>query len=287
MPSRILKESICTSDTLDQLSWFEECFFYRLIVNCDDYGRMDARPAILKARLFPLKDITIDTVKKALNALRAAGLIDLYDVSGRSILQLRTWERHQQIRAKKSKYPAKEDGCTQPISSDINCNHVISDDSKCARNPIQSESESKCGGVIARAREDAPPAPAMPFGLSDADVSASLDRDQQIEQTARECGLPFAPANMLTARDLAAEHGLDTLIRAMRRAADGKSQTWGYVKGILRSWKQQGYVDDEQKPRRVNNGRPTIANYTQREYSDEELNRQTDDLLREAAGMGA
>ena len=91
MPSRILKESICTSDTLDQLSWFEECFFYRLIVNCDDYGRMDARPAILKARLFPLKDITIDAVKKALNALRAAGLIDLYDVSGRSILQLRTW----------------------------------------------------------------------------------------------------------------------------------------------------------------------------------------------------
>ena len=142
MPSRILKESICTSDTLDQLSWFEECFFYRLIVNCDDYGRMDARPAILKARLFPLKDITIDAVKKALNALRAAGLIDLYDVSGRSILQLRTWERHQQIRAKKSKYPAKEDGCTQPISSDINCNQVISDDSKCARNPIQSESVS-------------------------------------------------------------------------------------------------------------------------------------------------
>ena len=127
----------------------------------------------------------------------------------------------------------------------------------------------------------------MPFGLSDADVSASLDRDQQIEQTARECGLPFAPANMLTARDLAAENGLDTLIRAMRRAADGKSQTWGYVKGILRSWKQQGYVDDEHKPRRVNNGRPTIANYTQREYSDEELNSHTDDLLREAAGMGA
>ena len=66
MPNRILKESICTSDTIDQLSWFEEVFFYRLIVNCDDYGRMDARPAILKARLFPLKSVTEKQVEASL-----------------------------------------------------------------------------------------------------------------------------------------------------------------------------------------------------------------------------
>lgn len=138
MPNRILKESICTSETVDQLSWFEECFFYRLIVNCDDFGRMDARPAILRARLFPLKDVTNVTINKALNALRAAGLIDLYTVSGRSILQLRTWERHQQIRAKKSKYPAKEDACVEIPESDINCNQMISDVPV-----IQSESESE------------------------------------------------------------------------------------------------------------------------------------------------
>ena len=47
MPNRIIKETICTSDTIERLTPFEETFFYRLIVNCDDYGRMDARPAIL------------------------------------------------------------------------------------------------------------------------------------------------------------------------------------------------------------------------------------------------
>lgn len=36
MGNRIIKESICSSPTIDQLSWFEEAFFYRLIVNCDD-----------------------------------------------------------------------------------------------------------------------------------------------------------------------------------------------------------------------------------------------------------
>ena len=53
MPNRIIKESICTSDTIDQMSWFEECFWHRLIVNCDDYGRFDARPAVLIIKAFP------------------------------------------------------------------------------------------------------------------------------------------------------------------------------------------------------------------------------------------
>lgn len=167
MPNRILKESVCTSDTLDALSWYEECFFYRLIVNCDDFGRMDARPAILKARLFPLKTVTIKAVEDALESLRAAGLIDLYVVDGRSILQLRTWERHQQIRARKSKYPSPDEAdavehsttCKHMQSSDINCNQVIAD-----APVIQSESESESNtnaGDSSRTRvRFSPPTPA-------------------------------------------------------------------------------------------------------------------------------
>ena len=56
MPNRIIKESICRSDSIDSLSWFEEVLFYRLIVVCDDYGRFDGRPAVVKGSCFPLKD---------------------------------------------------------------------------------------------------------------------------------------------------------------------------------------------------------------------------------------
>ncbi len=276
MPNRILKESICTSDNLNELKWFDECFFYRLLVNCDDYGRMDARPPILKARLFPLKDVTNDAMEKALNALRAAGLIDLYEVSGRPILQLRTWERHQQIRAKKSKYPAK-------TASDSTCNQMISNDIKCPRNPIQSESESESEGVNACARKETT-AP-LPFGLTDAEIDASLTRDQQIEQAARDAGLPFFPANILTARDLANEYGMEWLLEAIRRAADGKSQTWGYVKGILRSWKERGGMDAENKAK-TGGKRVSAQAYTQREYTDAELNAGTLELLKEAMELG-
>ena len=144
MPNRILKESICSSDTLDGLTEFQEIFFYRLIVNVDDYGRLDARARILSSKLFPLKTIKEKTIEDALHALYAADLICLYEVNGRPYLQMKTWDKHQQIRAKKSKYPSMDEGiCLNLISNDINCNQMISDDIKCSRNPIRIQSESE------------------------------------------------------------------------------------------------------------------------------------------------
>ena len=140
MPNRILKESICTSDSIDQLSAFEETLFYRLIVNCDDFGRFDGRPKIIASKLYPLKDIRATQIESALRTLTSAELVILYEVDGKPFLQMKTWDRHQQIRAKKSKYPAPESG---KVKSDITCNQMISNDSKCPRNPIQSESESE------------------------------------------------------------------------------------------------------------------------------------------------
>jgi hypothetical protein len=137
MPNRILKESICSSDNIDQLSAFQETMFYRLIVNCDDFGRYDARPKVLASRLFPLRDIRAQQIQEALRALSSAELVILYEVDGKPFLQMKTWDRHQQVRAKKSKYPAPESGVT---ASDIICNQMQADETKCPRNPIQSES---------------------------------------------------------------------------------------------------------------------------------------------------
>lgn len=134
MPNRIIKESTCTSETIDQMTWFEECFFHRLWTACDDYGRMDARPAILKSRLFPLKErLSLKDIQNALQKMVDIGCVRLYECDSKPYLYLPSWEVHQQVRAKKSKYP----------SPDESCNHMISSDVKCPRNPIQSESESE------------------------------------------------------------------------------------------------------------------------------------------------
>lgn len=121
MPNRIIKESICRSDSIDSLSWFEEVLFYRLIVVCDDFGRFDGRPAVVKGSCFPLKDdVTKKQIADALEKLSTAGLVRGYEVRGKSFLQLTAWEVHQQIRAKNSKYPAPDETCNQLISDDCN-----------------------------------------------------------------------------------------------------------------------------------------------------------------------
>lgn len=144
MPNRILKESICTSENIDELSAFQETVFYRLIVNCDDYGRMDARPKILASRLFPLKDIRVAQITEALRALSSAELVTLYEVDGKPFLQMNTWEQHQTIRAQKAKFPGIEEAdesiCNHLQADEIICKQMQADASKCSRNPIQKES---------------------------------------------------------------------------------------------------------------------------------------------------
>jgi len=109
MPNRIIKESIRTSDTLNQLSWFEEVCWYRLIVSCDDYGRMDARPAILRATMFPLNEsVTTKSLMSALDKMASIGLVVPYEVNGKPYVYLSSWGEHQRVRDSKEKYPAPQ-----------------------------------------------------------------------------------------------------------------------------------------------------------------------------------
>lgn len=138
MPNRIIKESICVSDSIDALTWFEEVLFYRLIVNCDDYGRFDGRGAVIKNRLFPLKDnITVKSVKDGIKKLASVGLVFLYESDGKPYLHLPTWNDHQNVRAKRSKYPAPDEAVN---TSEIICNQMYADVPDIR---IQSESVSE------------------------------------------------------------------------------------------------------------------------------------------------
>lgn len=232
MPNRILKESICTSDTLDKLNSFQETVFYRLIVNCDDFGRMDARPKILAAKLYPLKDMRAEQIANALQALSSAGLVTLYSVGGKPFVQMKTWERHQQIRAKKSKYPAPDGSFT---GSDINCNQMKSDADKCPRNPIQSNPIE----VDTRAREGGGDSEELSH-LSDV-MNAAFDAAEGI-------GLKGGKA-IEQANRLAADYSAQWLLEAINRAALAPRDAWSwrYIEGILRSWKKNGGMDAPEK----------------------------------------
>ena len=131
MPNRIIKESICTSEDVAKLSMGAEILFYHLMVKADDFGVYFGNEQIIKNTCFPLKssEIKVKQVESWLNELIKAGLIFAYVAEdGKKYIQFVKWAKHQQIRAKKSKYP----------TFDSTCNQLLADDDNSCRNPIQS-----------------------------------------------------------------------------------------------------------------------------------------------------
>ena len=258
MPNRIIKESICTSDNVDKLSAFQETMFYRLIVNCDDYGRMDARAKILASKLFPLKDIRATQIEDGLRALTSAELVILYEVDGKPFLQMKTWECHQQMRAKKSKYPAPD---SVKIISDSICNQMISNDSKCPRNPIQSESEYESNTNICAAAS-ATPAATLP--LLDGSSFAITQEDAEKDEAA------------YPAVDVMAEYS------KMARWLDANPKnrkTKSGIKRFINSWLSRA----QNSALAGGKGGKTVSaqRYKQRDYTKDELDKIGCDLIAE------
>lgn len=121
MPTRYLKPGICDSEAINKCSPLAEILFYRLLVNVDDYGRLDARPAIIRSKCFPLKD-SIDN-KKTLDLLvelQNYGLIIIYKSGDYVYLQMQKWDNIP--RSKESKFPEFNTDCIQMYTDAFNSN---------------------------------------------------------------------------------------------------------------------------------------------------------------------
>jgi len=116
VPSRIIKESITTSESLAAVSADAERLFWRLVVKADDYGLYYGNPKILSSMCFPLNPPAEKKIQSLLAELVGQGMVGTYtsEEDGKQYLKLLSWDKHQQTRAKKSKYPL-------PVSFDSIC----------------------------------------------------------------------------------------------------------------------------------------------------------------------
>ena len=108
MPSRVVRGEINRSESLSNVSLGAELTFRALILECDDYGRFDARAKVLKAALFSMRDeISREQVLAWVQELAADGCVRLYENSGRPYLVLPGWENHRGKgrRGTQSKFP--------------------------------------------------------------------------------------------------------------------------------------------------------------------------------------
>lgn len=185
MPNRIIKESAFESDKIASLSDFEFRLWVGLITQADDAGRGDARPAIIKGRVFALRDkTTANDIDNALHALAAAGCIDIYNVDGRPYFMFPSWADHQRVRDVKPKYPGPEEtdkkerfsGRLPQIAA--NCGELPQTAADCGLNPIQSnpiqsesvsesESESKSESIKEKSKKESPSEPTTVEQIND------------------------------------------------------------------------------------------------------------------------
>ena len=110
MPNRIIKESIRTSKSVNQMTDFQFRMWAYLLTYVDDYGRGSADPELLKGFVFPRrKGVSERTIEQTLTELATIGSILLYEVDGESYLCFPRWSEHQRIQQKKSKFPSPPD----------------------------------------------------------------------------------------------------------------------------------------------------------------------------------
>lgn len=140
MPNRIIKQSAFESEKISALSDFDFRLWVGLITQADDAGRGDARPAILKGHIFPLRErVTAKDIEAALLRLAAGSCISLYNVGGKSYYQFPNWAKHQRVYNVKSKVPgpeeAEEDDFANLPQSAASCGELPQTAASCRLNP--------------------------------------------------------------------------------------------------------------------------------------------------------
>ena len=222
MPNRIISAGILTSDSLSQLSWFDQCVFFRLLVLADDYGRYDARPAVIRGQAFSLYDVTNKDIQSALSRLAAVGIVSLYEVGGKPYLQLEHWSQYQRLRNSKAKYPAPE-----------NCRSA---DSR-GNSP---QLAANCG-LESNPNPNPNPNPNTPPLPPNGGLGVAADADLGRVFACYEQTIGTPARHMVDEmRDYLQAMSPDVICLAIQEAANHGARNWAYITSILRRCRDTG-----------------------------------------------
>lgn len=258
MSNRMIKDSMLSSDKIASLSDFEFRLWIGLILVVDDMGRGDARPAIIKGRVFPLRErVSMRDVEDALHGLAAKGCISLYDVGGKSYFWFPTWGKHQRIRDVKAKYPGPED--EKPHRG--NPRRIAAD---CGKPPPETK-----------------PKPNQTEPKIEPQIEPQTEDENETEPRAREggnaadvvgvvvgAGVKMSQKARAELRGFLDSMDAECILKAVETAQDAGKPTWSYIRGILERKRERGVKSAEDWDRQEEsyaqwlkhkNGNQTIA----------------------------
>lgn len=216
MPNRMIKDSMLTSDKIASLSDFEFRLWIGLILCVDDVGRGDARAAIIKGRVFPLRErISLRDIEDALHGLAAKGCISLYTVGGKSYFWFPTWGKHQRIRDVKPKYPGPNDEmplCDSLRQTAADCSGPPPETkTKPNQTELQSEPQTETEDKDEpRARESVNVVDVVVGVTGKLSQKARVELNGFLDSMGEEC-----------------------VLKAVETAQEAGRPTWSYIRGVL------------------------------------------------------
>ncbi len=108
---RMINSEMWEDDFFTALSTFEKLLWIGIITACaDDQGRLQDNANIIRSKVFPTEDMPIIEIQGAVDKFIQAGRLDRYIDSGKHLLQIPTWWKHQTPAwAAASNYPPPKD----------------------------------------------------------------------------------------------------------------------------------------------------------------------------------
>ena len=164
----------------------------------------------------------------------------MYEVDGKPYLHLNSWEKHQQTRATKSKYPAPI--VSEQKTSDSNCNQLISDDSKCPRIRIRNRNTINDNRYSF---------------IGDEDAAGIQDEHNQVLDAAKNAGFKGSPAEAAGLLNLYAVNGLEKTLNGISECMKHSAPNLAYLEAVLKGTGKKKKTDARD-----------IHGYEQRSYKD-------------------
>lgn len=241
MPNRILRDSIRTSRSLANLNGDEFRHFTLLIAIADDFGRFDATPQVIKGFCYPLFDgkVSSEDVDEWTNRLAATDveIIQLYEVGSKLIGQFINWDKYQQRRAKRSKFPQPPEdvsSCTQTLA-DVSNSIPTQTDALVNEESRNEESKTRDEEIVVVVEETE---------TEQDETTTTTTKSKFLQNLETAFGETIGPPRRIVQKEMLElaenmpnappEWPQEAVAEAVR--AGEKSLNWRYVKAILQAW---------------------------------------------------
>ncbi len=229
-------EKFITLNDVTRLVWFG------IITNCDDQGRLQDNPLLIKAQIFPADRKSAALINDSIDCLVANGMVTRYTKDGKALLQINNWWTHQSPAwAAASDYPPPD-------------NWIDRVKIHAKGGTIQSLNWDQPGGYIEAMLElhsgyIAATQPIEKIKVKDEVKDEVKSEDEQTKSTAavgelaRVFELEIGELTPVIREELeqAAEtYPPEWIIDAIREAVKSNARKWKYVLAILKRWQVEG-----------------------------------------------